>query len=605
MLFRRQGNMQKGRTRSLLGVPPWILVGAVLILTPIFMFWAAENIRRQQEMTNLLLLEKGAALIRSFEAGARTGMMGMMGMEGSSFKLQRLLMETALQPDIIYLMVTDQEGRILAHSDQERIGEAYDAVVDMDDDVPSRVNPLWRRIHGPDGTAVFEVFRGFFPHPSRFRRHRGERGPMGRGVLTGNHLEEPPGPGIIFVGLDIGTFEQARKEEARHTVVMAVILLLIGFAGLFSVFVVHAYRSARTSLSRIQAFSDHVVQNMPMGLVALEGEHRIASFNRTASTILGIPGRKALGRAAAEILPRELGTLLDAAPANGHVLEQEIECPLEGGGSVPLAASVSNLKSPEGESAGKLLLFRDMTEVRTLKKEVERTRRLAAVGRLAAGVAHEIRNPLSSIKGFATYFKERYSDMEEDRRTAGIMIQEVDRLNRVIGQLLEFARPMVLDRKPVSPGVIVGHALKMIEARAAGQGVGIESRIHSEPLPMDADRMAQVMLNLLLNSLEAMPDGGTLSVTVDIDDSNRYARFTVRDTGKGIASDDLTHVFDPYFTTKSSGTGLGLAVVHKIVESHGGEVHVESEKGKGTTFTVLLPLDPKEPTQRTDRKERT
>lgn len=590
MLSRAQGTMQERQARALLGVPPWILLGAVLILSPIFIFWATESIRRQQEMTNLLLLEKGAALIRSFEAGARTGMMGMMGMHGTAFKLQRLLTETARQPDIIYLIITDHQGRIIAHSDQERIGGTYDPGVDLSG-VSTGVNSLWRRIQGPDGSPVFEVFRPFAPRTPRHRFPQGDRGPMGRRLSPGDPLESRPEPGIIFVGLDLSIFEQVRREEARHTVVMAVILLLIGFAGLFSVFVVHAYRSARTSLGRVRAFSDHLVQNMPMGLVAVDGEHRIASFNRTASNILGLQETEVLERSAAELLPKELLRLLNEEHLNHRLLEQEIECTLEGGRSIPLAASISSLTGPEGVSSGKLLLFRDMTEVRALKKEVERTRRLAAVGRLAAGVAHEIRNPLSSIKGFATYFKERYSDMEEDRRTAEIMIREVDRLNRVIGELLEFARPMTLDRKPVQPGVIVRHALKMVEARAADQEVLIDSRIHSSPVPMDGDRMAQVMLNLLLNGLEAMPGGGTLSVTVDVDDPNRYARFRVRDTGKGIAPDDLTHVFDPYFTTKSSGTGLGLAVVHKIVESHGGEVQVESEQGKGTTFTVLLPLD--------------
>jgi len=582
MLSRAQGAMQEKQARALLGVPPWILLGAVLIFTPIFIFWATENIRRQQEMTNLLLLEKGAALIRSFEAGARTGMMGMMGMPGTAFKLQRLLTETARQPDIVYLIITDHQGRIIAHSDQERIGETYDPGVDVSS-VSTDVNPLWRRIQGPDGSPVFEVFRTFAPRTPRHRLPHGDRGPMGRRLSPGDPLESQPEPGIIFAGLDLSIFEQVRREEARHTLVMAVILLLIGFAGLFSVFVVHAYRSARTSLSRVRAFSDHLVQNMPMGLVALDGEHRIASFNRTASNILGLQETKVLERSAAELLPEELLRLLKEEHPNRLLLEQEIEFTLEGGRSIPLAANISSLTGPEGVSSGK--------EVRALKKEVERTRRLAAVGRLAAGVAHEIRNPLSSIKGFATYFKERYSDVEEDRRTAEIMIREVDRLNRVIGELLEFARPMTLDRKPVQPGVIVRHALKMIEARAADQEVLIDSRIQPGPVPMDRDRMAQVMLNLLLNGLEAMPGGGTLSVTVDVDDSNRYARFTVRDTGKGIAPDDLTHVFDPYFTTKSSGTGLGLAVVHKIVESHGGEVHVESEQGKGTTFTVLLPPD--------------
>jgi two-component system sensor histidine kinase HydH len=575
-------------------VPPWILLGAVLILTPIFVFWAAENIRRQKEMTTLLLLEKGAALIRSFEAGARTGMMGMMGMRGTAFKLQRLLVETAQLPDIVYLVVTDPRGRILAHSDPERIGETYGPAAGLTE-TPERGRPAWRRVTGPEGRPVFEVFRRFspVPGPDGFRRHGMMHGPEGRGMFPGRRMDRAPDPGVIFVGLDLGAFEEARKEEARHTVMMALILLLIGFAGLYSVFLVHAYRSARTSLGRIRAFSDHVVQNLPIGLAALDGEGRVASFNRTAESVLGRSGDHALGREAVEILPPELVALLEAAPGDTRVIEREIDCAVGEGRTVPLAASVSTLRSPEGEPTGKLLLFRDLTEVRTLKREVERSRRLAAVGRLAGGVAHEIRNPLSSIKGFATYFKERYRDVEEDRHTAEVMIQEVDRLNRVIGQLLEFARPVAVDRKPVRPDVVARRALKLVEGQAEARGIRLESRLPSSgTVPMDADRMGQVLLNLLLNGLEAMPDGGTLELTAEVDEANRAARFTVRDTGRGIARDDLAHVFDPYFTTKPSGTGLGLAVVHKIVEGHNGELRVESEEGKGTAVTVELPLPP-------------
>jgi two-component system sensor histidine kinase HydH len=336
-----------------------------------------------------------------------------------------------------------------------------------------------------------------------------------------------------------------------------------------------------------------VVQNLPIGLAALDGEGRVASFNRTAESVLGRSGDHALGREAVEILPPELVALLEAAPGDTRVIEREIDCAVGEGRTVPLAASVSTLRSPEGEPTGKLLLFRDLTEVRTLKREVERSRRLAAVGRLAGGVAHEIRNPLSSIKGFATYFKERYRDVEEDRHTAEVMIQEVDRLNRVIGQLLEFARPVAVDRKPVRPDVVARRALKLVEGQAEARGIRLESRLPSSgTVPMDADRMGQVLLNLLLNGLEAMPDGGTLELTAEVDEANRAARFTVRDTGRGIARDDLAHVFDPYFTTKPSGTGLGLAVVHKIVEGHNGELRVESEEGKGTAVTVELPLPP-------------
>ncbi len=334
------------------------------------------------------------------------------------------------------------------------------------------------------------------------------------------------------------------------------------------------------------------MQNLPVGLVALDAEGRVASFNRSAVALLGPSEDRALGAEAAAFLPPELNALVDAAPVDAPVLEQQLDCTAGDGRTVPLAASVSTLKSPDGTATGKLILLRDLTEVQALKREVERSRRLAAVGRLAGGVAHEIRNPLSSIKGFATYFKERYRDVEEDRRTADIMIQEVDRLNRVISQLLEFARPMAVDRRPVRPDVVVRRALKLVEGRAEAQGIRLKSRIPTtRVVPMDADRMGQVLLNLLLNGVEAMPDGGTLEIDVEIDETGRAARFTVRDTGEGIAEGDLPQVFDPYFTTKPTGNGLGLAVVHKIVESHGGELRVQSVEGEGTAVTVELPLE--------------
>jgi len=587
-------NTTKTRNRPLswLGVPPWILLGAVLILTPIFVFWAAENIRRQQEMTTLLLVEKGASLIRSFEAGARTGMMGMMGMRGTAFRLQQLLMETAQQPDVIYLIVTDRQGDISAHSDFERVGETYGTGLDLER-LSGDMTPSWRHVVLADGRTVFEVYRAFKPTPGpvHLRHLRMRPRDLQDEASSGGQFDRLRHPGVIFVGLDTSSFEEARKEEARHTVVMAVILLLIGFAGLFSVFVVHAYRSARTSLSRVQAFSDHVVKSMPIGLVALDTNRRVATVNRTATAVLGLPDSELLGKEAAAVLPRELTRLLDKASGADGGIEQEISCNLPGGRTLPLNVSINVLEGQDGDRAGELLLFRDLTEVRNLKREVERSRRLAAVGRLAAGVAHEIRNPLSSIKGFATYFKERYRDVEEDRRTADIMIQEVDRLNRVIGQLLEFARPMAVEKRRTSLESLLRHALRMIEPRAREQGVHTEARVSGdmETIAVDPDRMGQVLLNLCLNSLEAMPEGGTLVLSAEPEPGGRGTRITVRDTGKGIAPEDLSCVFDPYFTTKPSGTGLGLAIVHKIVESHGGEVTVSSDPESGTKVSLLLP----------------
>jgi two-component system sensor histidine kinase HydH len=172
------------------------------------------------------------------------------------------------------------------------------------------------------------------------------------------------------------------------------------------------------------------------------------------------------------------------------------------------------------------------------------------------------------------------------------MIKEVDRLNRVISQLLEFARPLSLQLRHTSIQGLIQHSLKMIEGQASSKGIRIGSDLSAsiEEVNIDPDKMNQVLLNLYLNALEATNEGGTLSVSLRKEAESHRIKIAVTDTGSGIEEKDLEHIFDLYFTTKQAGTGLGLAIVHKIIQAHGGEVRVESEVGRGTTVTLLLPL---------------
>ena len=261
---------------------------------------------------------------------------------------------------------------------------------------------------------------------------------------------------------------------------------------------------------------------------------------------------------------------------------------MEEGRTIPLQIIATTLCEENGAFVGHVLLFRDMTEIRRLEEEVARSRRLASLGSLAAGVAHEIRNPLSSIKGFATWFRERYRDNPEDRETAEVMIREVDRLNRVITQLLEFARPLTMHRVPTPLQAVIRHALKMVEGEAQAKRIVVETDLSVEvgEIPLDADRMTQVPAEPLPERHRGDGGGGVLRISLDRRDE-KGVRITVADTGIGIPKEELPRVFDPYFTTRPSGTGLGLAIVHKIVEAHGGEVRLESEPGRGTTATVL------------------
>ena len=572
------------------GVSPWMVIGAVVVLLPLFVFMAAVNINRQKQNSTRLLEEKGAALIRAFEAGTRTGMMG-----GGNFQLQRLLIETAQQPDIAYLFVADIRSRVVAHSNPANIGTVLVTAMDLAA-VSRQSEPRWRIVQ-KDGLKVFEVFRRFLPDaPERFSRHRMmmHRGRFGESPLPPEEQHLASTPRVIFIGLDMTAVEDARRADARHTVLMAVILLLIGFAGVVLLFIAQGYRSTRASLSKVRAFSDHLVQHMPMGLAAIDDRGQVASFNRVAAEILETPADRALGRPAKEVLPApilaETGLDRHSVPAG----VREIECPVGSGRVVPLEVSVSRLRSEDGVREGSVVLFRDQSEVRALRREIARTQRLASVGRLAGGVAHEVRNPLSSIKGFATYFKERYRTVPEDLQIADLMIGEVERVDRVIGQLLDFARPVRIRAEDISVAELLEASLKLFQTRAEEQNIDTRLRVSEavDVFPLDEDRIRQVLLNLYLNAADAMARGGTLTVRVDPAKERDGIEIRVIDTGAGIAAADQAQIFDPYFTTKASGTGLGLAIVHNIMEAHGGDIRIESQPGRGTTVILFFPERP-------------
>jgi two-component system sensor histidine kinase HydH len=553
-------------------VPPWVILGAVAVLVPLFVFFTWENVNRHKDMSTRLLLEKGEALIRSFEAGARAG----EGMAWGSFQLQKLLIETAQQPGVEYFTVTDTEGRILADSDPGAVGETYATELDLK--ALARQGAAQSRIvPGTEGQDIFEVYRRFAPREEPYGGFNGQA----RGASY-----------VIFVGLNMAPVQAAHDQDTRNTIITAAVLLLISIAGIVSLMLALGYRSARASLSRVKALSDSLVEHMPVGIVAVDSDERIMVFNDTAETLFGRTAEAVIGKPSSEILPPACLDMLRGLAHERPIIEKEFDCPIGEGRMVPIEMIAAVLRDDEGGMIGRIVLFRDLSELQHLRKEVERSQRLAAVGSLAAGVAHEIRNPLSSLKGFATYFRQRYGGVPDDVKVADIMIQEVDRLNRVITELLEFSRPMELKRKAVDLAGLVRHTLGTIEGQARGEGVTVQSNL-PPGLPLayvDPDRMTQVFLNIFLNALAATDRGGVLTVDVARQDDNTL-RVSVADTGTGIRKEDIGRVFDPYFTTKPSGTGLGLAIVHRIVEAHGGEIRLESEPGKGSAFTIFLPIE--------------
>ena len=563
----------KAKKRIWFNISVWVVVGTIAIMAVVSAVMTFAHFQRQKEQAVDLLVEKGATLIRSFEAGLRT----QQGIKNETFRMQKLLMETAQQPDIDYIIVTDNKGNVIADSDPAQVGDKYGMDLDIGSLVLSR-DIRWRQVANPQGAGTFEVYRGFFPQ---------ERFAQGTNPAQSRSKDKKTGNMIIFVGFNMATIEKADSEDTRNTIIIALILLLIGSSAIISLFLAQAYRLTRTSLSRIKIFSEALVKNMPIGLIAFSDQGKIVACNEKAQAVLKVACSDALGREAITILPAPLKKILAELPASGGFLERDIKL-ISALGKEHIWEAVAAGIMDEGIPAGRILLIRDVTAIRQMESEVAKSCHLNSIGSLAAGVAHEIRNPLSSIKGFAVYFKERLSGNKEDEQTADVMIAETERLNRVISQLIEFARPLELKKEKVQFVELVQHTIKLIATDAQKNKISVEIDATADlpEVEVDPDKIKQVLLNIFLNSLAALKEGGKL--TIELLPGMDNLTVIISDNGAGIEKADLPRIYDPYFTSKPAGTGLGLAVVQKIMEAHGGKINVESTAGKGTKVYLFF-----------------
>lgn len=221
-----------------------------------------------------------------------------------------------------------------------------------------------------------------------------------------------------------------------------------------------------------------------------------------------------------------------------------------------------------------------------IEEQLRRADRLSTLGELAAGMAHELRNPLSSIKGTAEILQGDYKPGDRKYEFIGIMVKEVERLNRVVEEFLRFARPLPLQPTDVDLGEEISSVTHLLKGQAAN--IAMDIIPFSIPkIKADREKLVQVFLNIVLNAIQAMPNGGRLTITASV--SNGFVELSFRDTGPGIPEENRDRLFKPFFTTKSAGTGLGLAISNRIVEAHGGKITFESKVGMGTTFRVRLP----------------
>ncbi len=543
-----------------------------------------------------ILTEKGGALIKAVEAGTRTG---MMGMRWRKQEVQTLLKETARMKDVLFMAITHRNGLILSHSKKSLIGSRFNQPLDINKLSQEHDSIGWQIANIDKYGRSFIVYSCFRPVSNlcdsticmgMHNMMQGQKKKAGDWCFPKPDAKDDL---IIIVGLDPKPFDHARGEDIRNTFIISGVLVVLGLAGFISIFWMHSFQSTKRALQDTTAFTDKIISSLPVGLIATDKDGKIAFYNSAAKKITGIDLSDAVGKKLEHVLPDNLCRLQENLSLIKTISEKEMECEFIREKITPVSISASEIVNEDAQFLGQVFLIRDLGEVRRLQDEIRRKEKLAAIGGLAAGIAHEIRNPLSSIKGIASYYKGKFEDDSQDKDMANIMIEEVNRLNRVISELLEFARQTKLDLRLSDIGTLIEHSLTLITQEAAAKNILVKSEPLLGPIKaeIDPDRISQCLLNLYLNAIQAMEDGGELAVSAHAHDNNFFV-IEIKDTGPGMSQKDLNRIFDPYFTTKSQGTGLGLAIVHKIIEAHNGTVKVRTTPGKGSVFSIILPLKP-------------
>ena len=350
-----------------------------------------------------------------------------------------------------------------------------------------------------------------------------------------------------------------------------------------------------------------VLAALPDAVIAVDRDSRVVFWNGAAEELIARSARRAVGRALKDIFPFEdslIRRLHETLTSGESRSESETAVETTDNRRVPVSLVTAPIHARDGTVEGAVAVLRDLSRIQQLEGEVGRGETLAAAGRMALGLAHEIRNPLGAIRGAVQLLQRELGEASPLTEYTRVLLKEVDRVNRIIEMLLDLARPVQVKRVPLNVHQLFERVALLHEETARERGITMMRR-YDPSLPAilgDEDRLVQVFHNLLRNAMEAMKEGGHLTLTTRVSMNPLYGKIdtgagprimveaVVADEGAGIPTGLRGRIFDPFFTTKESGLGLGLALCHRILEEHHGAIQVESMEGKGTTVTCFLPI---------------
>lgn len=611
-----------------------LLWGTALVLTVVMATVMAVVERRQSDAIVAEVERRGEVLARNL-AAISYGPLLLYNFTA----LEQNVARVAAEADVVYAMVLDADGKVAAHSRRpERVGSILAGPVH--EQAAATAAPLTQETVLPStGEAIYDFSVPVFADQQKWgtvrvglskrrmeeeiRRTRLELAALalvtlllggGAAALVARRIADPvreleARAAAIARGELNQRIEPSTADEIGRLAVAFNHMAAQLFQQRAALEEVHAELTRRfEELADVKGYTDSILASVTSGIVTVDLDGRVVTLNPAAELLTGFFSGEAVGRYCTEVFAGtpELGEILmETLASRAPIANVQLALRRRTGATLPVELSTAPLGGADGKELGVVAVFRDLTTVRQLESQLRRSDRLAALGTMAAGLAHEIKNPLTSLLTFTRHLGRRFDDERFREKFTSVVPQELERINEIVERLLQLARPARLTFTLVRVPALVERVADLHASDLETRHVTVRREFARDVPPIQADEKAlyRALVNVVRNALDAMPAGGRLTLRVFSREGAEGWRgrrrpahhrviVEVEDTGGGIAPADAERVFNPFFTTKETGTGLGLALTHKIIEDHGGSIDFRSAPGAGTVFRIVLPLLP-------------
>ena len=495
---------------------------------------------------------------------------------GSQFIVNRNVLTEVLnlfqKEGITFIDIVDRNGYIRMSTDKLRMEERFEI------EFPGRVN--YFQTQDEENRRILQIVKPF------------DFGDSFSSDLFGFIFLRDK---YLSIGINLEDYYLRYNQIKQRVFLNYFIILIISLLGISMVFRFQENLVARRTIRNMRDYTTKLLETMDSGVISVDRHNIIKAINKKSEEIFQVKRDEVLNKNAEEVLPLKIKdkSLYQLGLQEGKKIEEEIQFETKTHIQKNLVINTSFLEGEHNQTGGMVILVRDITRLKRLSEEINQNKRLASLGQIASAIAHEIRNPLSSIRGLTQFLLQSTPEDNEQKSDLKVIIKEVDRLNELINQVLDFSRPKKLNFTCFALGETIQELVNLLKSESREKDIQFQLSLDCPHHNIFADRaqIRRALMNIILNSIQAVSPKGEIAISLKsaLYRDQEAVLISIKDNGPGIREVELSHLFDPFFTTRSEGTGLGLSIAYNIIEMHQGTITIESTPEKGTLVRIFIP----------------